>query len=1588
MDTRVKKKTSLLAAIVAFVALAVIGSVCFASSAFAVSKGKECSATAEITATFDESGTITVPSTELKNETDYVVTLKSATIASDLKFVADWTNDGANKTIQPGETLTINWTAPSKVSSDWNETGKVHVGTITYHFSYELGSGYITVDNKKVEEAQVGKTLDANIEGIPDSIDRNKLHYKWIAIDENGNKTVVSEGTGKDYAKYVPKDEDAGKTITFEVTDTSGTYEGTIHSENAVKIYLGKGYITVDNKKVEEAQVGKTLDANIEGIPDSIDRNKLHYKWIAIDENGNKTVVSEGTGKDYAKYVPKDEDAGKTITFEVTDTSGTYEGTIHSENAVKIYLGKGYITVDNKKVEEAQVGKTLDANIEGIPDSIDRNKLHYKWIAIDTDGNEETVFEGTGNDYASYVTTDDDVNKFITFVVTDENGIYEGPIPSENKVEVLEMIVFAVYSDDDNSLNFYRRLKSEMPTDGDQFLGKTATNVYTGIETDVYTTYYDSTWGLLRPNNPWKAHKAEITNSTIVDEKIKPISTGYWFGDLYNLTSIKDLNKLDTSNTQYMHGMFVGCSNLASFDVSSMDVSKVIYMNQMFETCTSITSLDLSKWNTESAVYMNEMFDSCSKLESLNLSNFNTANVTDMHEMFSCCWVLQSLDLSSFDTSRVTDMRRMFDHDSKLESINVTSFDTSKVTNMIGMFNLCYRLKELDLSSFDTSAINPNARDGGGTNYYGGMCNVLYGNWDLEKLTLGEGWKWIGPNGVDNADSYKGYPSSTDSDHIKGADGYWYTVDGLTPYNTVPGAEDPNPYIPDGAGTYYAAKVLVKGSTLKGNVKLEGTGEYNTKLTATVSDCPAAAILQYQWYRGEGDSKTAIQGANANEYTITDDDSGQKITVEVTASNYTGDPLTADKDITNFHLSGKIVFCDSEGNKLTQAEPGEMLFYHAEGYQSDASPDKIKLYLDNSDKPFDVGYFTFNSMLDTRGKEASYSGKILKVEMTSSNYRGSITGTIPFRDLSETGIVFAVYSADDKSLNFYKRSSVPTEGEIFEGKTATKVMLGSTFMDGFIDSSDKKFFDLCNPASVTVVDEGIQPKSTRNWFRYCEDLTNADLSKLDTSKITDMYCMFNNCRSLVSLDLSNWNTSAVTDMRYMFATDIYSDETEALTSLNLSGWKTSAVTNMCGMFKGCYKLSSIEGISNWDTSAVTDMQNMFGNCRSLVSLDLSKWNVSKVTNMSSMFSAGSYTQTPSALTSVGDLSNWNTSAVTNMSGMFYGCSSLTSLDLSGWKTSAVTNMNLMFEDCEALISVGDLSRWNTSAVTNMSRMFYHCKALTSLDLSSWNNSNVTDMSWMFKGTSHLEQITFGDNWKWVGAEGYLEAPSSGIISGADNKNWWYSGDENTAISIEPSMIPSNVARTYYAAAKLLPGRTLAGSLVITGTGKVGNKLGVTISNLYPRDATLNKYEWYRGTGSDREFLGYSDTYTVTAKDAGKEITVSVTASNCLGRLTSESITIESTNQLTTTASVQADSKAATKDEVTTEAEEAAETEATTTADAQSQSTKSSTDGTTNASDEASTDAHASSDLPSAVKEESSQDEAQQADNAKTVDKAA
>ena len=148
---------------------------------------------------------------------------------------------------------------------------------------------------------------------------------------------------------------------------------------------------------------------------------------------------------------------------------------------------------------------------------------------------------------------------------------------------------------------------------------------------------------------------------------------------------------------------------------------------------------------------------------------------------------------------------------------------------------------------------------------------------------------------------------------------------------------------------------------------------------------------------------------------------------------------------------------------------------------------------------------------------------------------------------------------------------------------------------------------------------------------FKESPFDCDISRWDTSRVTDMSSMFHIAESFKG-DLKKWNTSKVTDMSGMFY---------RAKSFNCDmPWNTSKVTNMSFMF--CSASSFNGDISKWNTSQVTNMARMFFRATSF-DCDI-PWNTSKVYNMCAMFCmAYSFNR---------DISTWDISKVSKRRDMF------------------------------------------------------------------------------------------------------------------------------------------------------------------------------------------------------------------------------------------------------------------------------------------------------------------------------------------------
>lgn len=252
-----------------------------------------------------------------------------------------------------------------------------------------------------------------------------------------------------------------------------------------------------------------------------------------------------------------------------------------------------------------------------------------------------------------------------------------------------DSVPFAVYSEDDASLTFYKR--RALPVEGSVFEGKTATAVYANIQNTKSTP-------------PWKGIASKIKRVAVVDDNIAPQTMYAWFFECNNLLSV-NLSRLDTSKTTSLGYAFSRCKSLTELDLSALDTSSVRSFADVFQDCSSLRSVNLAGWNTSSGKDFRQMFYRCASLEEIDISSFKTSASTSFEQMFYGCSSLRSLDLSHFDTGSATTFASMFYNCASLATLDVSMFDTTSATDLSQAFYGCKSLTELDLSRASTAKV-------------------------------------------------------------------------------------------------------------------------------------------------------------------------------------------------------------------------------------------------------------------------------------------------------------------------------------------------------------------------------------------------------------------------------------------------------------------------------------------------------------------------------------------------------------------------------------------------------------------------------------------------------------------------------------------------------------------------------------------------------------------------------------------------------------------------------------------------------------------------------------------------------------------
>lgn len=178
---------------------------------------------------------------------------------------------------------------------------------------------------------------------------------------------------------------------------------------------------------------------------------------------------------------------------------------------------------------------------------------------------------------------------------------------------------------------------------------------------------------------------------------------------------------------------------------------------------------------------------------------------------------------------------------------------------------------------------------------------------------------------------------------------------------------------------------------------------------------------------------------------------------------------------------------------------------------------------------------------------------------------------------------FAQNVFNDKAYTIIYAESGNVEVTTSAGKVTIEPGINYRIDGDYEITSGKE--NVCTIVQSGPIQDGNKP------FSGMEGLTGIDVSKLDTSNVTDMSAYFSRT-SLPNFGL------------------FYRD---------LSHWDTRKVTTFEAMFLGCELVTSIQGINTWDTRNVNNMNSVFAACNKLTSLDLSGWSTQSVYSMDGMF---------------------------------------------------------------------------------------------------------------------------------------------------------------------------------------------------------------------------------------------------------------------------------------------------------------------------------------------------------------------------------
>lgn len=725
-------------------------------------------------------------------------------------------------------------------------------------------------------------------------------------------------------------------------------------------------------------------------------------------------------------------------------------------------------------------------------------------------------------------------------------------------VEAVKPQTFAIISDD-GQMNFYHRVR--VPSVGEEYDGLKIKHLYAGLDNlDIDKTtgnWFEAT------NAPWYGERNEPTSVKVVDD-------GVAVGEL--------------------HYLFQNCENIKTIDLYKMGrpTSGNVTLFHMFSGCTSLSDLRVPEWGFKDCFSLDCTFFKCPSIKTVDLSGIS-GTVKNMCGTFGECSNLREI--------------KGIGH--------VTNDGLYRVEYC---FRNCSSLEQLDLSGWTTNrVIEYDEGDGKGDVTACSRYETFSGCSKLRVITFGAGFSF--DSDIHNCNCYLPVPSP---DSIDGADGKWYA------------ASDGKGYAPKGmptgkADTYYAV-APISFAVYSSN---DGSLNYYHRAGRPVKGDEWGGKKVDGVYSGfedksyTHDSTLVTTGlnnkCNTPWYSIKDSiasisvvDSGVK---PISLSHWFANMLHVRTiDISKLEVPNPVncqwLFINyremeaaSLPKNLTPSNFGDGFYWCASlksenlsmpGFDTSRCWDMWSAFFCCRSLTYIPGIENWDTSFTSEFRDMFYDCPKLVADLSLWDVSQSQSGLdIPhnyalFSEKSP-GIIlpkawqltaFAIFDADDGSLNFYKREfgKIPDVGGTFENQTVSSIYTGfeEDEYTGTWPNDNCPWFPIAGKVKKVTVIDTIKPNSLAWWFNQFTACESFDLGNIDTSECVSFERLFSSDKTCTSL-------------------------------LGLDKWDTGKVKSLAACFDGMY-MTEIPGISRWNTSSCESFSCAFFNCMKLRKLDISGWS--------------------------------------------------------------------------------------------------------------------------------------------------------------------------------------------------------------------------------------------------------------------------------------------------------------------------------------------------------------------------------------------